>query len=158
MPFLSVLEAKERGRVNRDQHPKAASEIERRAAVALDGDRASDHALRRGRSESDDELRPYRLDFAGEPPFANLDLAGVRALVQPALAARLKFEMLDRVGHVDSPPIDAGILERLIQELARRADERTAGKILPVPRLLADQHDLPVRRPLPEHGLSRILP
>ena len=40
------------------------------------------------------------------------NLAGVRAFVQPSLAARLELEMLDGVGHIDTLAIDPRLRER----------------------------------------------
>lgn len=42
-----------------------------------------------------------------QPPAAGFHLAGVRLLVDAALAARLELEMLDRVGDVELLPFDA---------------------------------------------------
>jgi hypothetical protein len=64
--------------------------------------------------------------------------------------------MLDRVRHVDRRPIDPGALERTIEQGTRRANEGPTLHILPIPRLLADQHHLRGRRSLTEDGLCRI--
>ena len=48
--------------------------------------------LRRGYSEGDDEPWAYGFDFVKQPPSAYLNFAGVRAFVQPSLAARLELE------------------------------------------------------------------
>ena len=87
-----------------------------------------------------------------------LDLAGVRLLVDAPLAARLEFEMLDRVGDVDAGAVDAGLGKRAVEQLAGRADERPAGEILLIAGLLADEHERRVARALAEHGLGRGLP
>ena len=67
---------------------------------------------------------------------------GVRLLVDAPLAARLPLEVLHDVGDVDGGAIDAGLRERAVEQLAGRADERMAGEIFRVARLLADQHQL----------------
>jgi hypothetical protein len=78
--------------------------------------------------------------------------------VQTEFAARYEFEMLDRIGDVDLLPVDAGLLERPVEHLARRADERLAGEIFLVAGLLADQHDRGGGRSFAEHGLGGVLP
>ena len=81
-----------------------------------------------------------RLDdraLAIEPPFAALDLIGVRALVQAPLAAHLELEVLDSIGDEDVVARNAGVRQRLIEHAAGRADERLAGEIFLVARLFA---------------------
>jgi hypothetical protein len=50
--------------------------------------------------------------------------------VDAALAAGLPLEVLDDVRHVGARPIDAGCLQRLVEEPAGRADERLAELVL----------------------------
>ena len=90
-----------------------------------------------------------------DPPAAGLDLAGVGLGVDAALAALLELEMLDRVGDVGRAAVDPGLAERAVEQLAGRADERAAGEILLVARLLADEQDPGVERAFAEHGLGR---
>jgi hypothetical protein len=78
--------------------------------------------------------------------------------VQPALAARLVLEVLYGVGDVDVVTFDAGGLQRLIQHAPGGADERPAGPILLVARLLADQHHGGARGSLAEDGLRGMPP
>ena len=54
-------------------------------------------------------------------------------------------------------PVDAGLREGAVEQLAGRADERAAGEILLVARLLADEHDARVERAFAEHGLGGVL-
>ena len=78
--------------------------------------------------------------------------------MQSSLAARLEFEMLDRVGNVDALAVDACLYQRAVQEKPCRPNKRTAFAVFSISRLLADQHDLGVWRTLAEYGLGRILP
>jgi hypothetical protein len=73
--------------------------------------------------------------------------------VDPALAARLPFEVLDDVRDVDRRAVDPGRVERLVEKAPGGADERPAGAVLGVARLLADEHDLGRLPPLSEDGL-----
>jgi hypothetical protein len=52
-------------------------------------------------------LGAYGVDFVQQPSLAYLDFACVGALVHPSLAARLKLEMLDHAGHVNTASIRA---------------------------------------------------
>ena len=65
--------------------------------------------------------------------------------------------MLDDVGDVDGLPVDAGVLERLVEELPRGADERLPGLVLLVAGLLPDEHGLCALASLAENGLRPAL-
>jgi len=62
--------------------------------------------------------------------------------------------VFDRVGDVDLAPVDAHLLERLIEETSGRTDEWLAFNVLAVARLLADEHDLGMLGALPEDRLG----
>jgi hypothetical protein len=64
--------------------------------------------------------------------------------MDPAVAARGESKMLDGVRHVHVAAVDAGLVERLLQQPARWADEGNALPVLDVPGLLADERDLRV--------------
>jgi hypothetical protein len=87
-----------------------------------------------------------------------IDLALRRGLVQPPLAARLPFEVLDRVGHVEVLAIHARRLERPVEEPPRRPDERQAFPVFLVAGLLAHQHHARVRVARAEHRLRGVRP
>ena len=61
--------------------------------------------------------------------------------------------MLDRIGHVNRRSVDLGGCKRGIEQLTRGAHKRAAGKVLLVPRLLADEHHRRVEGSLAEHRL-----
>ena len=97
-----------------------------------------------------------RLRSLVEPDLATLDLVIVRPLVQPALAAHLMLEMLDRIGDESLLAGNAGVLERGIEDAAGRADERLAGEVFLVARLFADQHEIGPARAFARHRLGGI--
>ena len=68
------------------------------------------------------------------------------------------LKCFDRIGDIDLQAIDAGVVQDRIEDLARRADERLAGKILLVARLLADEDHLCAFRTFAEHGLRCVAP
>jgi hypothetical protein len=78
--------------------------------------------------------------------------------VDPALAARLPFEVLDGVRDVGELPVDPGRVEPLVEDAPGGADERLAGQILLVPGLLPDEEDLGRAPALPEDRLRASLP
>ena len=88
----------------------------------------------------------HQRQAAISPPFG--------LVVDSALAAADELEMLDRVGDVGALPVDAGLGQRAVEELAGGADERAAGQILLVAGLLADEQDAGVERAFAEHRLG----
>lgn len=84
------------------------------------------------------------------------DFVIVRPFVQPSLAPHLVFEMFDGIGDVGVAAGDAGILQRGIENAAGRTDERFAGEIFLIARLLADEHEVGQARSLARHRLGGI--
>src|SRR5579862_4179424 len=118
-----------------------------------DAEGRTEHRLRRGRAHEDQEARPHGLDLGVQPRPAGADLLAVRLLMEPPLAAPDPPEMLDGVSDVDAGARDAGRLEALVEDAARRSDERLALHVLAIPRLLADEHHRGLPRAVAEHGL-----
>ena len=115
---------------------------EKPSAVARDAERGTHHGLRRGGAEGDNQVRGKNGQLGLEPGPAGGNFAGIRLLVQAALAfRRLEFEVLDRIGHIDVPAVDAGFLQRSVEQTAGGADEWMAGPVLLITRLLADEDD-----------------
>src|SRR6185369_3249893 len=101
-----------------------------------------------------------------QPPLARIELALRGGLVEPALAARLPFEMLDRIGDVRGRGIDPRFAQESPQQLAGGADEGTADEVFLVARLLAHQQNGGVsaafardalRRPLPQGAAATVI-
>jgi len=93
-----------------------------------------------------------------EPRAACRHLGPVRFLVDASLPSRLPLEVLDRVRHVGVGSVDLSCPQRLVEESAGGADERSAGTVLLISGLLADEHDLGCGCALAEHGLGPELP
>src|SRR5205085_12506619 len=72
---------------------------------------------------------------------------------QAPLSPRGPLEVLHYVGHVDELPIDARLLQRAVEQLARRAYERPAGLVLLISRLLAEEDRSRGFQALAEDGL-----
>src|SRR5581483_2328278 len=126
------------------------------AAVLRDAEIAAEKRLRRSRAEADDDARLDGGELCLEPGPAGDALRPARLLVDPALPARLPLEVLDGVRDVGLRPVDARLLERPVEQLAGRPDERLAREILLVSRLLADEQHLGVSGALAEDGLRRV--
>src|SRR5207253_4940473 len=75
-----------------------------------------------------------------------------------AFAARLPFKVFDDVGDVGAAAVDARFFERARQNAAGRSDERMAGQIFVVARLLADEHHIGFSLAFSEYGLRAFAP
>ena len=129
-----------------------------RAAAFCHAKRLAEERLCRGRPETDEDLRPQNGELRIEPGTTGRDLGGVRLLVDALLSAGLPLEMLDGIGDVRDFPVDAGFLERLVEELSGGSDERASLQIFAVAGLLADEHE-PRRAPtFAEDGLRAAPP
>lgn len=71
------------------------------------------------------------------------------------VSAQLGFWWIRDVG---VRPVDARVLERLVEEPARRPDEGPSSPVFLVARLLSDEHQPGGLRSLAEHGLRPKLP
>src|ERR1051325_2176832 len=136
------------------------SERRRHALSALgrDLELTAEQRLRRGRPHAHERLRLHDRELVVYARAVRVDLALVRTLVDPPLAARLPFEVLDDVGDVDGFAIDARFFERAIEQFAGRTDERMALQVFVVARLLADEHQFRALRSFSKYGLPRVLP
>ena len=122
--------------------------------------RPSEHCLNGGRAETDDHRRADFRQFGHQPRPAGFHFARARLLVNPALSSSVRrrrgpAEMLDGVGEIDGRTIEAGIDERAIEQRTSRPDKRMPITILGIPRLLANQDDPGIGRPLAKYGLRR---
>src|SRR5688572_13925669 len=114
--------------------------LEKAASVARHFCGRSEQRAGSSGAERHDNLRFYRLNPLGEPHAAREHFFAIRFLVNPSFAARLPFEMLDRVGEINLSWIEASFLECLTQQLPRWTDEWLSGEVFLIPRLLPNQH------------------
>src|SRR5437762_6366071 len=133
-----------------------AHEIDRRTAQLIDGKSLAAQSTRRRGAKRHDERRPDEVDFGLEPPAAGLNLAAVGPLMQALLAARLEFEMLDRIGDIGLAAIDAGIGQGAVEDFSRRPDKGLALEIFLVTRLLADKDDRRLGGTFAKDGLGGV--
>src|SRR5205807_1158039 len=97
-------------------------------------------ALGRGRAQEHHNLRLDYADFRLQPGSASIDLHCIGLFVNPALAPRLPFEMLDDVGHIYIFAVYPGRSQGLIKHHACRANKRLSLEIFLITWLLSNHH------------------
>src|SRR5947209_1288292 len=70
-----------------------------------------------------------------------------------SLAARLPFEVFDRISHVRFGSLNASLCQGAVEQLARGTDERLPLDVFFVPRLLSDKHDASALRAFSKNRL-----
>jgi hypothetical protein len=108
------------------------------AAIPAHAKRSSKQGLRRGRAQRDDDTRRYRRNLGLQPRKARFYLDRPRLAMDASRASWHPFEMLDNVCNVSVRSVEPGLDEATVEQPSRRSDKRTSGKVLGVPRLLAD--------------------
>src|SRR5215475_14471830 len=91
-------------------------------------------------AQGDYNLWTHELELEIKPPFATVDLACRRLLMDPPPPARHVFEMLDGVCHVDLRPFHAGCCKGLGEHPPGGPYEGAPLPVLLVSRLLAYEH------------------
>src|SRR5262249_55640319 len=109
-------------------------------------------------TQAHNDSRLDRGDFCVEPGATRGNFTGARLLMNAALAARLPFEMLHYVRHVDLFAIDTGFDKGSVQQPPRRPYKGFTAEILVVPGLFSNQHDLRSRAAFPKDSLGGIPP
>jgi len=74
--------------------------------------------------------------------------------VQPPFAAHLVLEAFHRIGDVGLAARNPGLLQCAVEQTTGGADERLAGDVLLVARLLADQHHRGMPRTFARHRMG----
>ena len=115
-----------------------------------------EHRTSRGTAEADKKLRLDQREFRLPPGPARGDLAAVRFLVKPALAAWLPLEVLYRVGHVALRPIHSRLSQRSIEQSSGGPDERPAFAVLFISGLFTNEDNACLARPFPEYRLCGV--
>lgn len=130
--------------------------VERHAAILGHSDALPEEALRCGRAHQDERAGLDERELRLEPETAGHRFRPARHVMDPPRPSGLPFEVLDRVRDVGGAAVDPGFVEGAVEQLRGRPDERRAGPVLLVARLLADEHHLARHLPLAEHGLRRV--
>src|SRR6188474_2380892 len=97
--------------------------------------------LRRCSAEAHDDARMNDSDFGVKPWTACTDFRSFRLRVYTSFPSRLPFEVLHDVRDVSALPFYACLLERLVQNAARRTDKRMTRQVFVVARLFSHEHD-----------------
>ena len=132
--------------------------FEELAALFSNSKLGTEQRLRGRRTERHDHRWFDDGKFRFEPGPTRGNLECVWFFVYAPFAARLPFEMFDNIGDVSLFAIDAGVLQRLIEQTTGWSDEGFARQIFFVARLFADkQHDRPPSA-FAENGLCSAFP
>src|SRR5581483_11378093 len=123
-----------------------------------DAELRAEKRLRSRRAETNNRVRFNNGYLRVQPRTARPDFVRVRFLVQAPFSARLPFEMLHDVRDVNGSAVEPDLLERAIEQLARRPDERLARAVFVIARHFADEHDARSSRPLAEDSLCADFP
>jgi hypothetical protein len=126
--------------MSRDRHELRQVGLHRLSPVAADPDLRPEQRLGRSRAKEHDRARRDDRELGAQPWKACVHLPTIGLLVDPPLSPCLEAEVLDHVGDVGVAWGDPGLIETLVEDPARRADERVAFDVLAVAGLLADQH------------------
>ena len=126
------------------------------AAIPLHPRGGPKDGLRRGATEEDEETRLNAAKLGEKPRLAGGHFTRSRFLMQTPFAAGDVLEVLHRIGDIDGAAIDARVIERAVEKLSRRADERMALNVFAIAGLLADDHDGRMRRTFAENRLGGV--
>lgn len=152
---LLARRTEDRGWMHRCERERCPLGFDRHRALLQDTERPAEQCFRRGRSETEDRFWPHDGELGLEPREARFDFRGVWRSVQSPGGSCLAcpLEVFDRVRDVDFIAIDAGGLERAIEQSARRTNEGMPGAVLGVAGLFADHEQNGVFRTFTEYGL-----
>lgn len=106
-----------------------------------------------GGAQANDDARLDYSELRLEPRMACLNLSGRRFLMEPAFASLLEAEMLYSVGHINCASVNAGGVERLVEQPASGADEGAPLQVFLVSWRLANQNHLTRPTPFAEDSL-----
>lgn len=130
-----------------------------RSAVLRHAERPPEQRLPCRRAQGHHHSRPDQAQLSVEPGPAGGQLPQVRRFVDTAFAAfgERELEVLHGVGDIRGLPVDPGLRQGFVQQLAGRADEGLAPLVLLVSGLLPDE-DKPRRGcAFAEDGLGGVL-
>jgi hypothetical protein len=115
----------------------------------------TEQTLRRGCAKTDNELRTNSGNLGFQPWAAGRYFKRVWFLVQPDLAARFPFEMLNGIGNVHISPIDACRLEAFVKKLTSRPDKRLPLLVFAIAGLFPHQEQSGMGAAFPKNDLRR---
>lgn len=151
-------QAKNRRRMNGRRHVRHEVGLQQLSTLLGDLEFGPEQGFGRGRAQADQHLGFDQIDLGLQPGQARTNLASIGRLVQPPTAASLPLEVLDHVGDIRVVALDAGALQRLVEQAAGRPHEGLAGDVLAVARHLADQHQASILPTFTKDGLRAALP
>ncbi len=144
--------------MHRGQHLGRERRFDELTPALCDPEITAEQRLRRCRSQANHYFRLQQTDFGLQPGPAGRNFLRIRFGVNTAFAARLPFEMLHDIGYVRVGSVNACLLERLVEQSARRTHEGFAAQIFFISRLLANQDHPGAWAAFTEYRLRSALP
>jgi len=154
--IVAVAKAQEIGGVYRDEEARAERRRQDVAAFAGHAGSTPGQCIKSGSAHGHDQVGGKQAQLCCQPPGAALNLAAIRAFMQPPLAALFEFEMFDGVRHITLRAVDAGFLETLVEETAGWSDEGSAFQVLLIAGLLTDENHARFRAAFAENQLGGV--
>ena len=127
--------------MHRRNNPRRKLGPQNYSTLARNTKARSKKSLARRRTEANKDAWPNDAQFRLQPWPTGSDVARIGLLVNAPFATGLPFKVFHRICDVDRITINPGLLERSIQDLTSRSDERLAGQILLIAGLFAKQHE-----------------
>jgi len=115
----------------------------------------SEQTLRRGCTQTDNQLRTNGGNLCFKPGAAGRYFQRVRLLVQSNFAARFPLEMLNSIGDIHLGSIDARGFEALIKQLTSGPDKWLPLPVFAISRLFTHHKNGGMSATFPEDNLRR---
>ena len=132
--------------MDRHEHLRLERNIDGRAAHLVDAGGAAEDGSGGAGAEAHHHTRSHQPQLGFQPRMTRPQLVGGGRAVDAALPSRFPGEVLHRVGDEDPRARHPDLLQSLVENAARGADERMPLTILLVAGLFADEHEICARR------------
>src|SRR5262245_12777142 len=110
--------------MNSCHHERREIAFYKDSSISRDPEILTEQRLRGGSAKTDNCSRFYQLDLSVQPWPARIGLLRIRLLVYASFAARFPFEVFHNVRHISLTALDAGLLERGIENPPGGANKR----------------------------------
>lgn len=130
--------------------------LHRHAALLRHTERGAEERFRSRCAEAEDDAGSNERDLVGEPGETRAHFGPIGRLVNASLRSCFAgpLEVFYGVGDVDVVAVDAGRLERAVEQPASRSDERASGAVLGVSGLFTDDEQRCAGGSFAENGLG----
>src|ERR1700730_10302484 len=134
--------------------------IDELSALTHYAEGSSQQRLRGGRTQAPQNLRLYRPQFSVKPRTTGVDFRVARLFVNALLSPNCgdPLEMFHHIGQIHLRALEPDLFQSPVEKLSSRSHKKMPGAVFLISRLLADEHDLCLRRTFAKHGLRSCLP